>query len=162
MDLQQQCFESFLDSVIDVYIYPAQGATLPIPYSVPQIMKMENCAFPDCVLHISSHDGNADVLCEVITAKSSMAQEAYGTIYTFDVSANAEIGIENVRSAYKNIEGKDCYIVLKTADSGFYLCYTVPATFFLKDAVTLSTSARQSSHTLTTKAMSPFIPITIS
>lgn len=160
MNLPQECRETFLDGVIDAYFYPMEGTSLPVPFNVGQILQINDCSFAAPVLHVAT-TGEDYVIADSITAKVTPEIAGNGTVYTFDISANITEGGENVREAYKNMRGNDYYVVLRKQDGSYYLCYTLPNTFVMRNTVTVSMSEEQRTMSVGLKAMSEFIPITI-
>lgn len=160
MNLPQECRETFLDGVIDAYFYSVEGSSLSEPFNVGQILQINDCSFTDPVLHIAT-TGEDYVIADSITAKVTPDIAGNGTVYTFDISANITEGCENAREAYKNMRGNDYYVVLRKQDGSFYLCYTLPNTFVMKNTVTASMGDEQRSLSVGLKAMSEFIPISI-
>lgn len=160
MNLPNNCRETFLDGITDAYFYPTEGTVLSIPFSVAQILQMNNCQFPEAALHIATA-GEEYVLADSITAKVTPNIAANGTVYTFEISANITDGGENVCEAYKNMRENTYYIVLRKQDGSLCLCYTLPGTFVFKTSSSVSMSDEQRTVTASLQAMSDFIPITL-
>lgn len=160
MNVPNSCREIFLDGITDVYFYPVKNTTLPVPFFVQQILLMNGCQFADVALHIATNDMEDQVVADAVTVKVTPAVGGNGTVYTFEVSATVAIGGENVREAYKNMQGKDYYIVLRKQDGTYHLCYTLPNTFSLLPSLTNQSNTETYTVAATTKAMSDLIPIT--
>lgn len=160
MILPENCKETFLDGVTDAYFYPTDGSVLFAPFSVAQILQMNNCQFAPAVLHIATA-GEEYVLADSITAKVTPNIAANGTVYSFEISANITDGGQNVCEAYKKMRDNTYYIVLRKQDGSLYLCYTLPGTFVFKTATSVTTSDEQRTVTTSLQAMSDFIPITL-
>lgn len=45
MVLPDNCKEFFLAGITDVYIYPTKSSSIPVPFSVAQILNINNCVF---------------------------------------------------------------------------------------------------------------------
>lgn len=131
-----------------------------MPFSVGQILSMQNCKFPKATLHVAM-TGEEYVMSDGITAKVTPNIAQNGTNYSFDISANITDGGENVREAYKKMRGKDFLVVLRKLDGTFALCYSLPGTFVLKYTVSVTTDDEQHTLSVSLKSMSDFIPITI-
>lgn len=131
-----------------------------MPFSVGQILSMQNCKFPKATLHVAM-TGEEYVMSDGITAKVTPNIAQNGTNYSFDISANITDGGENVREAYKKMRGKDFLVVLRKFDGTFALCYSLPGTFVLKYTVSATADDEQRTLSVSLKSMSDFIPITI-
>lgn len=162
MNLPDNCKEIFLEGITDAYVYPAEGSSIPVPFSMAQILQINNCKFADTLLHIGTADG-AEAFAETLTAKNSISKSGFGYLFTLSISATITDGKENVRETQRKIaiEKQDCYIVLKREDGLLFLCYTLPNTFSF-NAITNSTqTSEQISLTISCNSLSDFIPITI-
>lgn len=160
MEKPNKCRELFLDGVTDVYLYSVEDSSLPIPYSVGQLLRMNDCEFGNLVLHLAA-SGEEYVIVEDITVKTTPERRGYDTVYTFDISADVMDGGENLHEVYKGLVGKDYYVVLRKNDGTFHLCYTLPNTFVFKSPVNVSRDSEQRSVSITLKSLSEFIPITL-
>lgn len=160
MQLPDSCKEIFLEGFTDVYFYPIKGSTLPMPFSIANITSMNNCTFANCPLHLVT--GKDDfVVCSSITAKISSDIGGNGTVYAIELAASVESGYENVREVLKSISTEDYYIVLRNGDGTLQMFYTLPNTFMAKPSNQLTQSDDAPAITVTAKAMSDMIPITI-
>jgi hypothetical protein len=160
MNIPEKCREKYLSGVTDAFFYPREGSSLPMPFSVGQILSMQNCKFPKATLHVAM-TGEEYVMSDGITAKVTPNIAQNGTNYSFDISANITDGGENVREAYKKMRGKDFFVVLRKFDGTFALCYSLPGTFVLKYTVSVTADDEQRTLSVSLKSMSDFIPITI-
>lgn len=160
MNIPEKCREKYLSGVTDAFFYPREGSSLPKPFSVGQILSMQNCKFPKATLHVAM-TGEEYVMSDGITAKVTPNITQNGTSYSFDISANITDGGENVREAYKKMRGKDFLVVLRKLDGTFALCYSLPGTFVLKYTVSVTADDEQRTLSVSLKSMSDFIPITI-
>lgn len=159
MFVPDNCRETFLDGVTDVYFHDVEHSSIPVPPFVAQIMQINNCSFSEPALHIAMSEGENSVLASSITAKETPSQGGNGTVYTFEVSVNVLTGGNLVREASKLMKGKDYYIVLRRRDESLWLCYTLAHTFRLTTSSTATNSSESRTVTATCKAMSDFIPI---
>lgn len=162
MKLPDSCRELFLDGITDAYFYAARESSLPIPFIVQRVLQMNGCKFAGEALHLALSEGDNYIVTDGITAKQTSQEGGNGTAFSFEITANIEAGKENIPEIIKNMHGKDYYIVLRKQDDSLYLCYTLPNTFAIADSVTSQNNAETRSVTATCKAMSEFIPITIS
>ena len=162
MKLPDSCRELFLDGITDAYFYAARESSLPIPFIVQRVLQINGCKFAGEALHLALSEGDNYVVTDGITAKQTSQEGGNGTAFSFEITANIEAGKENIPEIIKNMHGKDYYIVLRKQDDSLYLCYTLPNTFAIADSVTIQNNAETRSVTATCKAMSEFIPITIS
>lgn len=162
MNLPDNCRELFLDGITDAYFYAARDSSLPIPFSVQRVLQINGCKFSGETLHLALSEGDNYVVTDGITVKQTSQEGGNGTAFSFEITANIEAGKENIPEIIKNMHGKDYYIVLRKQDDSLYLCYTLPNTFAIADSVTNQNNAETRSITATCKAMSEFIPITIS
>ena len=162
MVLPDNCKEFFLAGITDVYIYPTKSSSIPVPFSVAQILNINNCVFPDALLHIATQDGKP-VVAKTLTAKSTTSKMGCGSVFSLEISATITDGKENVRETQRKIaiEGDDYYIVLCREDGQLLLCYTLPNTFSFKADTSLSQSEEQMPLSISCKSMSDFISITI-
>ena len=160
MDTPEKCREKYLYGVTDAYFYPSEGSLLPMPFSVGQILSMQNCQFAKAALHIAMA-GEEYVMTDGITAQVTPNTAQNGTNYSFDISANITDGGENVREAYKKMRGNDYFVVLRKADGTLVLCYSLPGTFVMKYTVIVTADDEQRTLSASLKSMSDFIPITI-
>lgn len=162
MILPDNCKEFFLAGITDVYIYPTKSSSIPVPFSVAQILNINNCIFPDALLHIATQDGKP-VVAQALTAKSTPGKMGCGSVFSLEISATITDGKENVRETQRKIaiEGDDYYIVLCREDGQLFLCYTLPNTFSFKANTSLSQSEEQMSLSISCKSMSDFISITV-
>ena len=161
MNLPNSCLETFLEGVAEVFVYPTANCTIPVPFCVAQILELQNCSFVNPALHLALTDGlGANVIASSLTAKVTPGVEGSGTIYNFDISASVESSSDNVRDIYKEIEKKDCIVVLKLMDDTMRLCYTLPNTFNLSHPLSYDSNS-QRSISMTLKSRSEFIPVTL-
>lgn len=162
MILPENCRELFLDGITDAYFYAVQDSTIPIPFSIQRVLQINGCKFAGECLHLAISDGDNYVVAESITAKQTSSEAGNGTVFTFEISATISAGKENVPEMAKDMHGKDYYIVLRKQDDSLFLCYTVPGTFSFVTSVASQSNTESRTITATCKAMSEFIPITIS
>lgn len=162
MNLPDKCKEFFLEGITDAYLYPVSGSSMPLPFSLPQILVMNNCVLPDALLHITI-DGEADVVADSLSVKSTMSVKGNGKVFSFEMSASVNDGKQIVRETQRkiSIEDEDYYLVLKSQDGLLHLCYTLPGTFMLTTKTNFSQIDEQLSLSISMKSMSDFIPITI-
>lgn len=162
MDLPDKCRESYLDGVTDAYVYPMTGSTLPVPFSVAQILSMNGCAFPTALLHVTTTGDENTIDADSITAKTSVDIGGNGMVFTFEITATVTDGSnDNIREACKAMRDKDCVIVLRKNDDSLYLCYSLPGTFLMKPTESISQTTEQHTVTISAKSLSSFIPITL-
>nr|DAF71444.1 MAG TPA: hypothetical protein [Caudoviricetes sp.] len=162
MKIPDSCRELFLDGITDAYFYAARESSLPIPFIVQRVLQINGCKFAGEALHLALSEGDNYIVTDGITAKQTSQEGGNGTAFSFEITANIEAGKENIPEIIKNMHGKDYYIVLRKQDDSLYLCYTLPNTFAIADSVTNQNNAETRSVTATCKAMSEFIPITLS
>lgn len=160
MDIPQECREFFLDGITDVFLYPVGSSTISIPFSVAQILKINDCDFKDPLIHITTYEEN-NVIADSITAKTTLSQSGNGTIYTIEINVNLIDGKEQVANICKSLDKNDFYVVLRKVDGAFLLAYTLPNTFLFQSTVSLSQTDETRTITITTKSMSDLIPITL-
>lgn len=162
MNLPDKCKEFFLEGITDAYLYSVNGSSMPLPFSLPQILVMNNCVFPDALLHITI-DGEAEVVADSLSVKSTMSAKGNGKVFSFEMSASINDGKQIVRETQRKIfiEDEDYYLVLKSQDGLFHLCYTLPGTFTFSANTSFSQSNEQLSLSISMKSMSDFIPIKI-
>ena len=156
MNLSNICREKFLEGVTDVYIYPTAAVKSPIPFNVAQIISMSSDEFGDNVLHIAT-SGEAYVVAESITAKTTLMESGNGTLYTFNISGSVENGQENVCEAVKTLRRTDYFLVLQTQGGTRYLVNTLPNTFSFRSTDSKSLNEDSRDFTISAKAMSDFI-----
>ncbi len=162
MELAQKCKEQYLDGVTDAYVYPMDGSTVSVPFSVAQILSINSCVFPSALLHVTTTGDESGLDADSITAKTSADIGGNGTVFTFEVSATVSDGNnDNVREACKAMRNKDCLVVLGKADGTLYLCYSLPGTFAIKPTDSMTESVEQHTLTISLKSLSAFIPITL-
>ena len=161
MKKTENCRELFLRGVTDAYLYAVRDSTLPIPCSVAGILQMNGCRFAGEALHIATIEGDNYVTADSITAKQTSSVAGNGTVFSFEITANIDLGKENIPEITAKMRGKDYYIVLRKQDDSIYLCHTIPGTFSIAPSVTVQNDAESRSITATCQAMSEFIPITI-
>ena len=133
-----------------------------MPFSVAQVLNINNCSFTDALLHIATQDGSP-VVAETLTAKSTISKIGSQTMFSLEISATITDGKENVRETQRKIaiEEEDCYIVIRREDGQLYLCYTLPNTFSFNATTNVSQTEEQMSLTTSCKSLSDFIPITV-
>ncbi len=160
MQLPDSCKELFLDGFTDVYFYPATGSKLPMPFCIANITSMNDCTFANAMLHLAV--GKEDfVTCDSITAKLSSDIGGNGTVYALELAASVQEGYNNVREVLGSLATANCYIVLRTAEGTYQLFYTLPNSFLVKPSNQMTQSSSAPTITVTAKAMSDLIPITI-
>lgn len=162
MKIPESCRELFLDGVTDAYLYSVRDSTLPIPFSIAGILQMNGCRFAGEALHIATIEGENYVTADSITAKQTSSVAGNGTVFSFELTANIDLGKENMPEITAKMRNKDYYIVLRKQDDSLYLCYTLPGTFSISSSATMQRDGETVSVTATCKAMSEFIPIRIS
>lgn len=155
-----KCKEFYLDGVTDAYVYPAEKCVVPVPFNVAQILSLNNCRFDGLLLRIDTA-GNSDATAEKLTAKSSSAKIGNNTVFSFEISAT---GIEEVENLYEiqkkiSLDNKNCYVVLKKKNGNLFLCYSLPGTFSFRLNTELAQDSEKGTLTITTSALSNFIPI---
>ncbi len=162
--MAELCKELFAEGITDVYLYPLGGCKLPAPFSVAGLTKMSNCEFPNCALRFATAEyaetETAAVGCSSITAKSTSDVGGNGTVYALEVAAAVASDYDSAREALNAVAGQDCCIVLRTAGDTLMLGYTLPNTFMVKPASSITQSEQTPTITITAKAMSDFVPIT--
>ena len=161
MELPNKCKELFLDGITDVMFYPREECVIPVPFSMAQVLYINNCSLPaEPVLRLAT-SGENYVIVENLKVKVTLAKQGNGTIYTYDISANVVNGGENVREAYRNMRDKEYYVVLRKMDGSLQLCYTLPHTFGIGGTTDNSQTELERTFTATTQALSEPIPITL-
>lgn len=161
MELPNKCKELFLDGITDVMFYPREDCVIPVPFSMAQVLYINNCSLPaEPVLRLAT-SGENYVIVENLKVKMTLAKQGNGTIYSYDISANVVNGGENVREAYRNMRDKEYYVVLRKMDGSLQLCYTLPHTFGIGGTTDNSQTELARTFTATTQALSEPIPITL-
>ncbi len=161
MELPNKCKELFLDGITDVMFYPMEECVIPVPFSMAQVLYINNCSLPtEPALRLAT-SGENYVIVENLKVKMTLAKQGNGTIYTYDISANVVDGGENVREAYRNLRDKEYYVVLRKLDGSLQLCYTLPHTFGIGGTSDNSQTELARTFTATTQALSEPIPITL-
>jgi hypothetical protein len=156
-----KCRELFLDGITDVMFYPKDSCVFPIPFSMAQVLYINDCKLPDEPTLRLATSGEDFVVVENLSVKVTFSKQGNGTIYTYDISANVVDGGENVREAYRSMRGKDYYVVLRKEDGSLQLCYSLPHTFGMGGTLTGSQTELARTFTATTQALSEPIPITL-
>lgn len=161
MELPNKCKELFLEGITDVMFYKKEECTIQVPFSMAQVLYINNCKLPaEPALRLAT-SGDNYVIVENLTVKMTLAKQGNGTIYTYNMSANVVNGGENVVEAYRNMRDKDYLVVLRKTDGSLQLCYTLPNTFGLGNSTDNSQTGLSRAFTATTQALSEPIPITI-
>ena len=161
MQLPEKCKELFLEGITDVMFYPKEECVIPVPFSMAQVLYINNCSLPtEPTLHLAM-SGENFVIAENLSVKETLAKQGNGTIYTYNISANIAHGGENVREAYKTMRGKTYYVVLRKQDGSLQLCYTLPGTFAIESNITCSDTSQDRTFAASLKALSEPIPITL-
>ena len=161
MELPNKCKELFLEGITDVMFYSKEECTIPVPFSMAQVLYINNCSLPaEPTLRLAT-GGDNYVIVENLTVKMTLTKQGNGTIYTYNISANVVNGGENVVEAYRNMRDKDYLVVLRKTDGSLQLCYTLPNTFGIGNSTDNSQTGLSRAFTATTQALSEPIPITI-
>lgn len=161
MELPNKCKELFLEGITDVMFYSKEECYIPVPFSMAQVLYINNCKLPaEPTLRLAT-SGDNYVIVENLTVKMTLAKQGNGTIYTYNISANVVNGGENVVEAYRNMRDKDYLVVLRKTDGSLQLCYTLPNTFGIGNSTDNSQTGLSRAFTATTQALSEPIPITI-
>lgn len=161
MQLPSKCKELFLEGITDVMFYPKEDCVIPVPFSMAQVLYINNCQLPaEPTLRLAT-SGENYVIVENLKVKMTLAKQGNGTIYSYDISANVVNGGENVREAYRNMRDKEYYVVLRKMDGSLQLCYTLPHTFGIGGTTVNSQTELARTFTATTQALSEPIPITL-
>ena len=161
MELPNKCKELFLEGVTDVMFYLKEECVIPVPFSMAQVLYINNCKLPSEPTLRLATSGDNYVIVENLTVKMTLAKQGNGTIYTYNISANVVNGGENVVEAYRNMRDKDYLVVLRKTDGSLQLCYTLPNTFGIGGNNDHSQTGLSRAFTATTQALSEPIPITI-
>lgn len=162
MDLPEKCRELYLDGVTDAYVYPLASCTISVPFSVAQILSINSCVFPSALLRVTTTGDESSIEATSITAKTTVDVGGNGQVFTFEISAAVSDGSnDNVREACKAMRDTDCVTVLRKSDGTLYLCYAMPGTFTFKPTANLSQTSEDNIFTMSMKAMSAFIPVTL-
>ena len=161
MESPNKCKELFLDGITDVMFYPMEECVISVPFSMAQVLYINNCSLPtEPALRLAT-SGENYVIVENLKVKMTRAKHGNGTIYTYDISANVVNGGENVREANRNMRDKEYYVVLRKLDGSLQLCYTLPHTFGIGGTSDNSQTELARTFTATTQALSEPIPITL-
>ena len=161
MELPNKCKELFLEGITDVMFYKKEECVIPVPFSMAQVLYINNCKLPaEPTLRLAT-SGENYVIVENLTVKMTLAKQGNGTIYTYNMSANVANGGENVVEAYRNMRDKDYLVVLRKMDGSLQLCYTLPNTFGIGNNTDHIQTGLARAFTATTQALSEPIPITI-
>lgn len=161
MKLPDKCKEIFLEGITDVMFYLREDCVIPIPFSMAQVLYINNCMLPaEPALRLAT-SGENYVIVENLKVKVTLAKQGNGTIYTYDISANVTNGGENVCETYRNMRGKECIVVLRKMDGTLQLCHTLPHSFGIGGTTDNSESELARTFTATTQALSEPIPITL-
>ena len=161
MQLPDKCRELFLEGITDVMFFPKEECVIPVPFSMAQVLYINNCKLPaEPTLRLAT-SGENFVIAENLSVKVTLAKQGNGTIYTYNISVNIANGGENVREVYRNMRDKLYYVVLRKLDGLLLLCYTLPGTFFLGGTLTCSQSEQAREFTAALQALSEPIPITL-
>ena len=162
MQLPDKCKELFLEGITDVMFYPKEDCVIPVPFSMAQVLYINNCKLPDEPTLRLATGGENFVIAESLSVKVTLAKQGYGTIYTYNISANVANGGENVvAEAYRNMRDKEYLVVLRKMDGSLLLCYTLPHTFGIGGTTDHSQTELARTVTATTQALSEPIPITL-
>lgn len=161
MQLPEKCKELFLEGITDVMFYPKEECVIPVPFSMAQVLYINNCKLPTEPTLCLAMSGENFVIAESLSVKVTMAKQGNGTIYTYNISANIAHGGENVREAYRNMRDKTYYVVLRKLDGSLQLCYTLPGSFAIGSEITCSDSSQDRTFTASLKSLSEPIPITL-
>lgn len=153
--------ELFLDGITDVMFYQKEECVIPVPFSMAQVLYINNCQLPAEPTLRLAMSGENFVIAENIGVKVTLAKQGNSTIYTYNISANIDFGGENVRKAYKIMRDKTYYVVLRKLDGSLLFCYTLPGTFAIEGNITCSEKSQDRSFTASLKALSEPIPITL-
>ena len=159
MQLPNKCKELFLEGITDVMFYPREECIIPVPFSMAQVLYINNCSLPAEPTLCLATSGENYVIVENLTVKMTLAKQGNGTIYTYNISANVANGGENVVEAYRNMRDKDYLVVLHKTDGSLQLCYTLPNTFGMGSSTDNSQTGLSRAFTATTQALSEPIPI---
>lgn len=161
MQLPDKCKELFLDGITDVMFYLKEDCVIPVPFSMAQVLYINNCSLPAEPALRFATSGENYVIVENLKVKMTLAKQGNGTIYTYDISANVVNGGENVAEAYRNMRDKEYLVVLRKMDGSLQLCYTLPHTFGIGGTLDNSQTELARTFTATTQALSEPIPITL-
>ena len=161
MELPNKCKELFLEGITDVMFYKKEECTIPVPFSMAQVLYINNCKLPaEPTLRLAT-SGENYVIVENLTVKMTLAKQGNGTIYTYNISANVANGGKNMAEAYRNMRDKEYLVVLRKMDGSLHLCYTLSHTFSMGSSTDNSQSELARTFTATTQALSEPIPITL-
>ena len=161
MKLPDKCKEIFLEGITDVMFYFIEDCVIPIPFSMAQVLYINNCMLPaEPALRLAT-SGENYVIVENLKVKVTLARQGNGTIYTYDISANVTNGGENVCEVYRKMRGKECIVVLRKMDGALQLCHTLPHSFGIGGTTDNCESELTRTFTATTQALSEPIPITL-
>lgn len=158
MNSSENCKEIFLKGVIGVSLYSVANTSFSVPYSVAQILNIDNVTLPTPVLNFSLSDTNA-LSVDSLSAKTTFDRNGNGIVYSFEIAVNFTQNASDLNSYYKDITGQDYYVVVTTADDSLYLCYTLPGTFYMTAPAKITQGEWSTTSTITLKAISDFIPI---
>lgn len=161
MRTTNKCRELFLDGITDVMFYPKESCVFSIPFSMAQVLYINDCILPDDPTLQLATSGDNFVVVVNLSVKVTLSKQGNGTVYTYDISANVVDGGENLREIYRSMRGKDYYIVLRKEDGTLQLCYSLPHTFGMGGTLTSSQTELARTFTATTQALSEPIPITL-
>ena len=161
MELPNKCKELFLEGITDVMFYPREECIIPVPFSMAQVLYINNCSLPAVPTLCLATSGENYVIVENLTVKMTLAKQGNGTVYTYNISANVANGGENVAEAYRNMRDNEYLVVLRKTDGSLHLCYTLPNTFGIGSSTDNSQTGLSRAFTATTQSLSEPIPITL-
>lgn len=156
--MNENCKETYLEGVVDAYIYAANSVKIPVPFNVAQQQTVSGCTFGTPVLHIAT-SGEDDMIADSISAKVTSNIDGNGAVYTHEITVSVTQNPDLVRQAHKNLNGLYCHVVLQTSDGSRYICYACPGTFLFNPTFTMSDSSVSVSSIISLKSMSNAIKI---
>lgn len=162
MSSSQNCSEYFLDGITDVYLQSTDSFGNEVPFSVPQLLSARSSAsLADSLFRISTSDNASSVYADSITAKTSVTDSGNGSYYTIEITASVTGNADELRSVGKKIGKNDYHVVLRTADGGNLLGYTLPNTFSFQSTTSITQTEETRTVSLSLKSMSDLVPLTI-
>lgn len=154
------CKELFLRDIVRVDLVLDEECEMLIPWNVPMTTEMVSPAIGRTSLCVGMTDDEClTAVCEdKPTIKLTEQRVAFGNVFGYELSVTATDGLQAVREARRELEGKHFHIFAETQGGTCYLCYAMPNTCKISideqmgngDALTLKASV---------SSMSPFVKI---
>lgn len=156
--MAENCSETFLEGIVEVFVYESEDTKLTSLYNVPGQV-MANCKMGTPLAHFVTA-GEDGILADSISLKITSSVEGYGVVYTHEATISVTQSPEAVRQTHRAIGDRLCNFVFRTSAGELYLSYALPGSFRFSPTYTITDGSSSVSVSASLKSMNDVVAIT--